>query len=190
MGLVALGALARLIALGAPICLVAITALGLRLRRRLTLLALAGRLIAITLVTLLGPTLLALLALSGGGLTLLALSGGLIPIALILLSLALFPPFLAGSAALLIRLAPLLPRSILRALLALLSLTLLALIRRSLARCLISLSLALGALMLLSAWLSFLLARLAGLIPLRLPMLLRGSLRVVVLGTRGQAVLR
>jgi hypothetical protein len=176
-----------LVADGALICLVAITALGLRLRRRLTLLALPGRLIAITLVTLLGLT---LLALPGGGLTLLALSGGLIPIALILLSLALFPPFLAGSAALLIRLAPLLPRSILRALLALLSLTLLALIRRSLARCLISLSLALGALMLLSAWLSFLLARLAGLIPLRLPMILRGSLRVVVLGARGQAVLR
>jgi hypothetical protein len=96
LGLVTLLALTCLAALVRLICPVAITALGLRPRRRLTLLALTGRLIAIALVTLLS-------------LALLALSGRLIPIALVLLSLALFPPFLAvrlaGLAALLIRLA-------------------------------------------------------------------------------------
>ena len=182
MGLVTLIALACLATLVGLICLVAITPLGLRPRRRLTLLTLT-RLIAIALVTLLG-------------LALLALSGRLIPITLVLLSLALFPPFLAvrlaGLAALLIRLAALLPRSILRSALALLTLTLLALIRCSLATCLISLSLALGLgpLMFLRPWSSFLVC-LAGLVPLRLPMLLRGgsALRVVVLSAGARTVL-
>jgi hypothetical protein len=166
LGLVTLIAPACLATLVGLICLVAITALGLRPRRRLTLLALTGRLTAIALVTLLG-------------LALLALSGRLIPIALVLLSLALFPPFLAvrlgGLAALLIRLAALLPRSILRSALALPRLTLLALIRCSLATCLISPSLALG----------------LGPLMFLLPMLLRGggALRVVVLSARARTVL-
>jgi hypothetical protein len=196
LGLVTLIALACLATLVGLLCLVAITALGLRPRRRLALLALT-RLIAIALVTLLSLTLLALTGrliaialVTLLGLALLALSGRLIPITLVLLSLALFPPFLAVRlarlAAPLIRLAALLPRSILRSALALLTLTLLALIRCSLATCLISLSLALGLglgpLMFLRPWLSFLVC-LAGLVPLRLPMLLRGggALRVVVL---------
>jgi hypothetical protein len=78
----------------ALVCLIAFTLSGLRPRRRLALLALTSRLIAIALITLLS-------------LTLLALSGRLSPVALALLGLALFPPL--SLTALLIRLAALLP---------------------------------------------------------------------------------